>query len=168
MTCSATSRTSCSRQPPLTFPVVCRPRRRAASRPRAGTPSRGRGPPSRARRADRSDAAPPDGRALLGSRAIASSFTYAIPAGTTGATDPRLGGLLLPGHRGRREPRPRQGWQAEVLAGAVQGVVDVAVDVLLAELVVQPRALERDHGLGVHVRKQHQRALAAASLYQLA
>src|SRR5206468_11306851 len=124
--------------------------------------------PSRARRADRSDAAPPDGRALLGFRAIASSFTYAIPAGTTGATDPRLGGLLLPGHRGRREPRPRQGWQAEVLAGAVQGVVDVAVDVLPAELVVQPRPLERDHGLGLHVRKQHQRALAAASLYLLA
>src|SRR5207244_9600402 len=139
MTCSATSRTSCSRQPPLTFPVVvpssatssfapsCR---YAEPRTRTTVASAAR-PPARTSSARRS------------STSRVSSHCFIVPVRYPGGEHPRNVDLLLPGHRGGREPGPWQGRQAEVRAGAVQGIVDVAMHVLLAELVVQPGALER-------------------------
>ena len=41
-------------------------------------------------------------------------------------------------------------------------VVDVAEDVLLADLVEHRRAPERDQRLGVHVGQQHERAVVRA------
>src|SRR5213083_3062947 len=142
MTCSATSRTSCSRQPPLTLPVVLPSSatssfapswRYAEPRTRTTVASAAR-PPARASSARRS------------STSRVSSHCFMVPVRYPGRDQARNVDLLLPGHRGGCEPGPRQRRQAEVRAGAVQGVVDVAVHVLLAELVVQPGALERDDG----------------------
>src|SRR5882672_7593470 len=57
----------------------------------------------------------------------------------------------LPRYRGRREYRLVRLGQAQVGAGPVQRVVDVAVDVFLAQFVIHPGALERDNRLGVYV-----------------
>src|SRR5205807_5003441 len=114
-------------------PWCCHPRRRAASLLRDGTPSRAPARRSRARRAPPPPGrAAPGGRVLPGFRAIVSWSPYAIGRGGGRATwESPL--FLLPGHRRGRESGPRQGRQAEVRAGAVQGIVDVAMDVLLAE-----------------------------------
>jgi hypothetical protein len=60
-------------------------------------------------------------------------------------------GSLLTRDRCGRERRRRDHWEPEMLPRPVQRVVDIAVHVLLAQLVVEPRPLERHHGLGVYV-----------------
>src|SRR3989442_14672491 len=166
MTCSATSRTSCSRQPPLTFPVVvpssatssfapsCR---YAEPRTRITVASAAR-PPARVSCARRS------------STSRVSSHCFMVPVRYPGRGHPRnvdltlvpplrvaergSGGedLLFPGHRGRREPRPRQRRQAYGRACPGHGVVDVTSDDVLVEIVIQPAARERLHVVHMQCR----------------
>src|SRR5205814_7266623 len=175
MTWRHTSRTSCSRQPPLTLPVVL-PSSATSSFPpscRYAEPRTRTTVASAARRRAWASCA------RRSSTSRVSSHCFIVPVRYVGgghrrnvarALVPPLRiaergsqgeDLFLPRHGGRRKPGPRLRREAEVLAGAVQGVVDVAMHVLLAEIVIQPRPLERHHGLGVHVGEEQQSALAA-------
>src|SRR5947207_13555647 len=150
MTWRHTSRTSCSRQPPLTLPVVlpssatssfapsCR---YAEPRTRTTVASAAR-PPARASCARRS------------STSRVSSHCFMVPVRYPGGDHRRNVDLLLPGHRGGCEPGPRQRRQAEVRAGAVQGVVDVAVHVLLAVRARHAGSLDHASVLGGDVSEE--------------
>src|SRR5438477_5761633 len=79
-------------------------------------------------------------RDFIGSPCSGGFHRFVIPrTRVTGISSPRLHYVLLglARHRGDSEFRPRQEWQSKRLARAVQRVVDIAMDILLAELVVQ-------------------------------
>src|SRR3989442_15253622 len=99
---------------------------------------------------------------------IGGAIDVLLPPTLTPAPVLPLGQLLaFPRYGGRRERRRRQWREPEVLPRPVQRVVDVAVNVFLAQLVVQAGPLQGDHGLSVPVGEDHQRAGMTAAPRQV-
>src|SRR5256885_7067799 len=81
---------------------------------------------------------------------------------------PRLPAALLPGHGGHREVGAGFRGQAHLAPREIERVIDVADQILLGDLLAQGRALERHHGLGVHVGQDHTGSCPPESVHHVA